>query len=84
MHRITIELPTTVTIQNMIRNNLSEIMGRKRINISELCRMSKLSYDTVYKLFHDKKKGIEFATLDKLCWALECTPNELFEYVEDK
>lgn len=55
-------------------------MGSKRINIAELCRMSNLSYDTVFKLFHAKSKGIEFQTLNKLCWALECTPNDISPY----
>ena len=69
---------------HMIRNNLSEIMGRKRINCAELSRISKISYETVHRLYHEKSKGIEFSTLNKLCWALECTPSEIFEYIEDK
>ena len=66
----------------MIRNNLSEIMGRKRINCAELSRLCEVSYETINKLYHEKKKGIEFKTLDKLCWALQCTPSEIFEYIE--
>ena len=61
----------------MIKNNLSTIMGSKRINKAELARMSGLSYDTVLNLYNDVNVGIEFDTLDKLCWALECTPNDI-------
>lgn len=68
----------------MIKNNLSTIMGSKRINKAELARISGLSYDTILNLYNDVNKGIEFATLDKLCWALQCTPSEIFEYIEDK
>lgn len=68
----------------MIKNNLSAIMGAKRIKQSELMRLCNLSYETVHRLFHEKSKGIEFETLDKLCWALECTPNDILVYTEDK
>ncbi len=59
-------------------------MGSKRINKAELARMSGLSYDTVLNLYNDVNVGIEFDTLDKLCWALECTPNDIFTYIPDK
>lgn len=64
----------------MISNNLSTIMGSKRIKKSELARVSGLSYDTILNLYNDMNKGIEFDTLDKLCWALECTPNDILVY----
>lgn len=59
-------------------------MGSKRINKTELARMSGLSYDTVLNLYNDVNVGIEFDTLDKLCWALECTPNDILVYIPDK
>lgn len=59
-------------------------MGKKRISKAELSRMAKISYDTILKLYNDKTKAIEFKTLDKLCWALQCSPNEIFEYIEDE
>lgn len=55
-------------------------MGSKRIKKSELARVSGLSYDTILNLYNDMNKGIEFDTLDKLCWALECTPNDILVY----
>ena len=68
----------------MIHNNLSTLMGAKRISIAEVSRIAGVRYETVHKLYHDKNKGIEFATLDKLCWALECTPNDILMYIPDK
>jgi len=67
----------------MIKNNLSMLMGIKRINIAELSRMTKLDFRTISNLYHDKTKGIDFDTLNKICWALECNAAELFEYVPD-
>ena len=68
----------------MIQNNLSTIMGKKRISIADVSRIAGVRYETIHRLYHDKNKGIEFETLDKLCWALQCTPSEIFEYIEDK
>lgn len=85
IHAVTLNINTIINnCYNpiMIVNNLSEIMGRKRINCAELSRICEVSYETIHKLYHAKKKGIEFTTLDKLCWALQCTPSEIFEYVE--
>ena len=54
----------------MINNKLSEILGRKRIKMSELQRMN-------------KTKSISFDTINKLCNALECNTQELFEFIPD-
>lgn len=66
----------------MIRNNLSTILGTKRLRVADIVRMTDLDYKTVNRIYNDVSKGIEFSTLDKLCWALECTPNEIFEYID--
>lgn len=67
----------------MIRNKLSEILGRKRMMQTELSRLSGISYGAVKLLYKDKTKGIDFDTLNKLCNALECTPNDLLEFTPD-
>lgn len=60
----------------MIVNNLSTIMGRKRIKIKELG----ISRSTLTQLYYDKTTMIKLDTIDKLCSALDITPGELFEY----
>lgn len=72
-----------VTITIMITNNLSTLMGSKRVRIAEIARITGLTNDTISKIYNDKTKGIDFKTLDKLCWALECTPNNIFPYTPD-
>jgi len=67
----------------MIRNKLSELMGRKRIKMSEVAKISGLSKITIFNLYHDKSKSIGFETLNKLCWALECVIQDIFEYISD-
>ena len=68
----------------MIKNRLSEIMGIKRIKSYEIEKLTGISRKTLYNIYNDKTKGIEFETLNKLCYALDCTPNDLFRYIPDE
>ena len=67
----------------MIKNRLSTIMGYKRIKPHEIVTLIGISRKTLYNIYNDKTKGIEFETLNKLCFALDCTPNDLFRYEPD-
>ncbi len=67
----------------MIKNRLSEIMGYKRIKGYEIINLTGIGRKTLYNIYHDKTKGIEFETLNKLCFALDCTTNDLFKYIPD-
>ncbi|MFA7657865.1 MAG: helix-turn-helix transcriptional regulator [Candidatus Gastranaerophilaceae bacterium] len=64
----------------MIKNRLSIIMGIKRLKIAELSQMTGLNYNTISNLYYNKTKGVDFETLNKICWALECNTQELFQY----
>ena len=67
----------------MIKNNLSKIMGEKRINMTELSRISDLNRTTIFQLYHNKTAHVGFETMNKLCNALNCTVGELFEHIPD-
>ena len=64
----------------MIINNLSTIMGRKRIKTKELHERTGISRSTLTKLYYDKTSMIKLDTIDTLCSVLDVTPGELFEY----
>lgn len=64
----------------MIINNLSTIMGKRRIKISTLHERTGISRSTLTKLYYNKTKMIELNTIDKLCLALDVTPGELLEH----
>lgn len=66
-----------------IKNNLSRLMGEKRMSMAEVHRLTGLSQSTVFKLYHDKVTQISFETMAKLCYALDCGVGELFEYLPD-
>ncbi len=66
-----------------IRNHVSRELGARRLTIKELARQSGLSYGTLFALYHDKTRGIDFSTLDALCRTLGVQISDLLEYVPD-
>lgn len=72
-----------VYYRDMIKNRLSIILGHKKMDKRDIVKLTGLNRHTISNLYADKTKGIDFATLDKLCFALECTPNDLFRYIPD-
>lgn len=69
--------------KDMIKNKLSEIMGRRRLNMAEVARLAGLTHVTVFRIYHDKTKTIELETLNKLCNALNCRIQDIFEHIPD-
>lgn len=68
----------------MIKCNLSNLMGIRKWNMQDVCDLSGLARNTVSNLYHEKGKGIDYDTMEKLCKLFNCQPGELFEYIPDK
>ncbi len=68
----------------MIKNNLSLILGKRRMKMSDLSRMTGLNKNTILNLYHEKNTRIEFKVIDKICETLGCQPGDLFRYVPEK
>ena len=67
----------------MIKNRLSIILGEQRMRGSELSKLTGISQNALNKIYHNKTKGIDFDTLNKLCNILQCNSQELFEFISD-
>ena len=67
----------------MIKNRLSAILGEQRMRVSELSKLTGISQNALNKIYHDKTKGIDFDTLNKICNVLECNTQEIFEFTPD-
>lgn len=67
----------------MINNRLSIILGEKRMRVSELSKLTGISQNALNKIYHNKTKGIDFDTLDKICKALDRNSQEIFEYIPE-
>ncbi len=68
----------------MIDNRLSEIMGRQRINVSELARRAGLTRNTVAKLYRDEARQVDLRVLDRVCRALGVGAGEILVRVPDE
>ena len=66
----------------MLKNNLSAIMGAKRIKIYELEKISGISRSTITRLYYNQTNTVSFNTIENICKALNCTPGVLFEVVD--
>jgi len=60
---------------------LWETMERKNITTYHLIYKLGFSANTIHNLKHNK--SITIYTLEKLCNALECTPNEVIAFTEN-
>ncbi len=68
----------------MIENRLSEVMGRRRISISELGRRAGVTRNTVARLYHGQTRQIDLVVLRRLCEALGVTPGDVLVYMPDE
>ena len=66
----------------MLKNNLSAIMGAKRIKIYELEKIAGISRSTITRLYYNQTNTVSFNTIENICKALNCTPGDLFEVVD--
>lgn len=58
-------------------------MEAKKVSPDDLARATGLTKATIQALYMGDMKRIELATIGKLCKALDCTPNDLFEITPD-
>ncbi len=61
---------------------LWETMKIKDVTTYTLISKYGINSRTIYNLKHDK--GITVYTLERLCEILECTPNDVIEFVKEK
>lgn len=53
------------------------------MRVSELSKLTGISQNALHKIYHNKTKGIDFDTLNRLCSALQRNSQEIFEYIPD-
>ncbi|MHD0383185.1 helix-turn-helix domain-containing protein [Staphylococcus simulans] len=60
-----------------MRNNLSTLMGAKKVKISELSKETGISQTTIRGLYYERTNKVEMRTILKICEYFKVTPNEL-------
>ena len=54
------------------------------MKMSELSRQTEIAKKSLSDLYHEKVKGVQFETLDKICKTLNCNISDVLEYVADE
>lgn len=66
----------------MIRCHLSTLMGRDRLKISDVARLTELNRSTVTALYHEKAQRVDLQAIERLCRLFKCSVGELLELVD--
>ena len=67
----------------MIVVQLDVMLARRKMRSKELAERIGITEANLSLLKSGKVKGMRFATLEKICAALECQPSELLEFKID-
>ena len=67
----------------MIRCHLSTLMGRDKLRISDVSRLTGLNRSTVTSLYKETVTRVDVAAIDALCSLFRCSVGDLFEHVPD-
>jgi len=60
--------------------NLDVMLARRKMRSKELAEIVGITEANLSLLKSGKVKGVRFATLDKICTALDCQPGEILEH----
>ena len=65
----------------MIRCHLSSFMGRDKLNIADVARLTGLNRSTVTALYRETATRVELPAIEQLCALFKCSVGELLEVV---
>ena len=67
----------------MIENRLAKVILEKGLEKRDITRMTGIDRHVLDRLYKAKIQSIKHPILNKLCYALDCTPNDIFRYTPD-
>lgn len=68
----------------MVKFHLSKLLGEKRMTQKELSQKTGIRNSTINEYYNEIAISIKFEHIDKICEVLDCTTDELFEYLPNK
>lgn len=68
----------------MVRCHLSTLMGRDKLRISDVSRLTGLNRSTVSALYKETATRLDLAAIDALCKLFSCQVGDLFEHLPDE
>lgn len=58
---------------------LKELLEQENKSVYWLKHETNISHATIYKIVNNETTMISFDNIEKICMALNCTPNDVFE-----
>jgi DNA-binding Xre family transcriptional regulator len=69
----------------MLKLNLNRLFKIRAIEKRQKYLMDKgIPYNSAYHLCRDTMRKYDIGIIEQLCYALNCTPNDLFDFIPDK
>ena len=66
-------------MDHKIKFRIDEVLRERGQSLYWLSRTTGVSYTTLWRFTKDRALGMNFATLEKMCVALECSPGDLIQ-----
>ena len=64
--------------------NLDIVMARRRMSLTTLSEKTGFSLTNLSLIKQNHAKAVRYRTLERICVALDCTPRDLLESVDDE
>jgi len=77
-----LQLTEIIEVSDMVRCNLSRILGEKKLKVSDVERGTNVHRHKITALYKETAQKVDLDTIDKLCVFLDCSVGELFERVD--
>ena len=65
----------------MVRCHLSTLMGRDKLRIAEVARLTGINRSTITALYRETATRVELPVIERLCDLFQCRVGDLFEVV---
>ena len=63
--------------------NLDVMMAKRKMSLGELAQKVDITMANLSILKNNKARAVRFSTLEAICKALDCQPEDILEYVPD-
>jgi len=73
-----------MTLPIMIVPRLDKVLAKEKRTFYWLAKETGVSHTTLWRLKKGKAVGINFETLEKICYALKCQPGDVLFLTKDK
>lgn len=67
----------------MVRCRVSELMGRDKLRVADVARLTGLNRSTVSALYKETATRVDLATIEVLCKLFRCQVGDLFLIVPE-